>query len=244
MQIQTFAQKTSLANLKASEGKISRIFNIGQSKKLSWKVGIVGLLERVKTVIFSENRFRLSANRTSPGVGKFFKRNVTAILIAADGADVFADRLILIGDIRRGIFGSFPFDDFMVIRISHGGIAARNFRADHFAQEYCVGWRIHCIDDAAGDVSTAVGNYRECVAHLVSYVIEFVEIFSRAESESTDDGGIGIFCKDGNRKIPAIGDATVGIVVFVDADHDGSGICRDLGGAICAAAGRSAVVPG
>lgn len=202
-------------------------------------------IRKVKTgLFFSEDRFRLSANGTSPAVGQVLERNIAAVFITADGTNPFSVSLILRGDISRGIFGGFSFDDFMVIRVSHGSVAARNIRADNFAQEDRMGWCIHRIDDAAGDVSAAVRNDGQCIAYLVSYVIEFIEIFSRSESESTDDGRIGIFGENGNRKMSAIGDAAVCVVVFVDADHDGSRIGRNLGGTVCGAACRSAVIPG
>lgn len=202
-------------------------------------------IRKVKTgLFFSEHRFRLPANGTSPTVGQVFERNIAAVFITADGANPFSVFLILRGDISRCIFGGFSFDDLMVIRVSHGSVAARNFRADNFSQEDRMGRRVHGIDDTAGDVSAAVRNDGQRITYLVIYVIEFVEILSRPESESADNGRIGIFGENGNRKMSAICDAAVCIVIFVDADHDGSRICRNLGGAVCGAACRPAVIPG
>lgn len=202
-------------------------------------------IRKVKTgLFFSEHRFRLPANGTSPAVGQVLERNIAAVFITADGAYPFSVFLILRGDISRCIFGGFSFDDFMVIRVSHGSVAARNFRADDFAQKDGVGRSVHRADDAAGDIRAAVRDDGHRVAHLVSDGIEFIEIFARAETEGADDGGVGIFGEDGDRKMSAIGDTAVGVVVFVDADHHRGGVGRDLSGAVGGTAGGPAVVPG
>ena len=202
-------------------------------------------IRKVKTgLFFAERRFGLSADGASPAVGEFFEGDVAVVFVAADGADVISRRLRRIGNIGRGIFGSLALDHFVVVGVGHGRVGACNVGADDFTQKDGVGRSVHRADDAAGDIRAAVRDDGHRVAHLVSDGIEFIEIFARAETEGADDGGVGIFGEDGDRKMSAIGDAAVGVVVFVDADHYRGGVGRDLSGAVGGTAGGSAVVPG
>ena len=192
---------------------------------------------------FSEYRFGLTAHGAAPVVGQLFKGNVSAVFIPAHGANVFS-RLGFLRNVGGGVFRRFALDDVVVVGVRHGRVFAGLFRACHLSQKDGVGRGVHGADHAAGDVGAAVRHHGQRVFDGVGHLLEFIEVFARAEPEGADDGRVAVLRQYRNGEVPAVGDAAVGVVVFIDADHHGGGGRGDLRRAVGGAARRPAVVPG
>ncbi len=203
----------------------------------------IALFGRNSFLFLLKDGFRLTANGAYPCFGKFLEGDIAGIYVSANRTDVFALGLRFIGKVGRGVLRRFSLDDGMIIGVRHGRVGAQNVGTDHFAQKDGMRRRVHRIYDAAGDIGAGVAHDREGILYGIRYGIEFVEIPAGAETECADNGGIGVFRQYRNRKMTAVGNASIGVVVFIDADHYGCGRRGDLRGTIGGTAGRPTVIP-
>ena len=215
------------------------------SRRRCFAASVLPYAFRRKRLRLFEQRFGRAAHGADPAFGQFFKGDVAAVLVAAEGAHILACGLFfLFGDVGGGVLRRLPLDDLMIIGIGHGRVIAQDVGADHFTQKDGVGGGVHGADHAAGDVGAAVRHHGQRVFDGVGHLLEFIEVFARAEPEGADDGRVAVLRQYRYGEVPAVGDAAVGVVVFIDADHHGGGGRGDLRRAVGGAARRPAVVPG
>ena len=129
----------------------------------------------------------------APWADKVFRKFFSYIFVSTDDTSPYSFPLWSCSDLFW-----FWLYVLLIEFIGHGRIFRKDFHVRNFTDEKGVGAKIHCLLDFYADISIAafcnVGNSIDSSEPAVE-AKEFVIVFSTLETESLEEGEIGLFCK-------------------------------------------------